>query len=260
MEGQNLVPKPCDWCSRGGVVGDGNGWFRDSDVDFSSRGYSGIPVCGGCGGLGVQYDTPDFAQRTKRIMELRFEFHPTDALPDPPEILLYLTLKELIKEVRDLVAKYPTENKSCYAQVISDGRLDKVLELLKVEVDAMVDTLENDEPPPEAVEMLPALKAVYSGEVDKGLEYMLKILENNPNDSLYVHDYGILLLRFKRDAEGALAQFIKATELEPKKTNHFFDVIRLLSSLGRNAEAEEYLEKAKTAPDYKDVVTELIGE
>lgn len=48
--------KKCDWCQGGSSLDIGTGCFRDIDSDFSY----GIPICGGCGGLGRQVINLDF--------------------------------------------------------------------------------------------------------------------------------------------------------------------------------------------------------
>ncbi len=253
MNNQRLKGKLCSWCGHKGVAGDGNGVFRDVDVDISTRGYPGIPVCGGCGGLGVEYDTEDFKRRMERIMKLRFEFHPIDNFPDPPDIILYQTLKSLLEEVKELTEKYGCGNEKSFARTLLSGSYDKVLSFLKEEAAKILEELEHDEAPtPEAELERPALKAFYSGDLEKGEKLFKELLKSHPENSMIMHDFGAMLIKFKRDPERALRYFIEATKLNPKKALHFHQVARTLVLLGREDEAQKYFVEATQQPDFEE--------
>jgi tetratricopeptide (TPR) repeat protein len=246
--------KPCDWCSPEGVKGDGNGIFRDSDYDFSILSYPGIPVCGGCGGLGVQYDSQDFKERCERICTLRFKYHPTDSLAiDPPFILIYTNLKKLLEEVKELTEKYDSPSNSFARDFINDKRYEEGLKVLKETADQTLrNAIEAGKRPTEAEEeSRKAIIKLYKGDVETGLDLYKKTVAKYPKNSVLLHDYGVILLTFERDSEKALECLVNATKLEPKKAMHFFQVATLLVLLDREEEAIKYLKETQKQSDYK---------
>ena len=265
--------KPCDWCSPGGVVGDGNGVFRDSDYDFSILSYPGIPVCGGCGGLGVQYESEDFKERCVRVCDLRFKYHPTNSLAfDPPFILIYTSLKKLLEEVKELTEKYDSPSNSFAKRFLNDKRYEEYLGILKESVDQIIkNAVEAEKRPTEAEEeSREAIINLCKGDVEIGLALYQKLIVKYPTNSVLLHDYGVILLTYERDSKKALECFVNATKLEPKKALHFFQVAKLLIFLERKKEAVKYLKKTQKQTDYKEfseengvnvgeIIAELLG-
>lgn len=131
-EKERLHSIACWWCSGKNDsyhLNVGPGIFRDFDSDLSY----GIPICGGCGGLGFQYETEDFKERTQKIMDLRFKYRPSD--PKERKGLsvseMLQTLVYLENEVKDLVEKYGSGVENSFAKNIIDGGLSETKNLLK---------------------------------------------------------------------------------------------------------------------------------
>lgn len=259
---ETLQSTPCDWCEdrpEFPFLYLGHGKFRDTDYDFyKGFGYSyrGIPVCGGCGGLGERYDTEDFEQRRKRIMELRFEYFPTDDLPEPPEIVRLNALKELGHEVKELVNTYGTGVKGSFAESIVSGELDPLIKTLETQVNSTLETIK-DIPPredPAAEATRNAILAYYSGAFEEGEEQFQKALQEFPESSFIPHVYAAHIINFQRDPERALPLSISSTELEPKKALHFYNTAKCLTYLGRDIEALNWLGKATLQEDHQEIV------
>jgi len=132
-----IEKEPCWWCKPGPNSGPatlelviGSGAFRDFDSDTSY----GIPVCGGCGGLGYQYPGNDFEEKTKEIMKLRFEYCPTDGRTLPPEVKL-AKLQGLRAKISELYRKYQAQQpeEDCFAKRVSEGGLDEKIDRIKRE-------------------------------------------------------------------------------------------------------------------------------
>lgn len=251
-------PKTCSWCGHHGVSGDGNGIFMDTDF-FPGKGFSykAIPVCGGCGGLGVQFDTTDFKERTSKISDLRFKFYPVDKFPEPPSIVPYAYLKELISEVEQLVKIYAID-KDCYATRLikqnshARGML-KILEEL-VEVDLSVLRSNNPDLPSEyAEENRLAMIALYSGKFEEGFRLFEKLLEKFPEDPVLWHDYAVLRMTFSRDDSKIDQLWQIATTKEPKRALHFFQAGKYYWNIAKEPYlAIDFFEKAKSAPDWAE--------
>lgn len=251
--------KTCSWCGHHGVDGDGNGIFMDIDA-FPGRGfsYSAIPICGGCGGLGRQYKTTDFKARTAKICDLRFKFYPTDRCPEPPSIVPYKYLRELLKEVEDLVARYKITS-DCYATrlIRPESHARKTLKLLKELVQADLQVLSennSDLPTTHSEANREAMIAIYSGEFKKGLQLFQALLEKYPQDSTLWHDMGILHMTIDRDIEKAQSCLEKAVTLEPKKTLHFYQLgnLYLQAKNGNYLKAIHAFENAKKQLDWAE--------
>lgn len=247
--------KVCSWCGHKGVPGDGNGVFRDFDVDFNTFSYPGIPVCGGCGGLGVEHEVEDFKARTSRICDLRFKFHPVDGLQEPPIVIPYVALKELIKEVEELVKHYGPASENSFANrlLVPDSVYRRALSAMEKGVKETLERVKNYIPNiPKATigRCREAMIALYSGEVEKGLRLYECLLKDFPDHSGLEHDYGTLLIMFKRDMPTALIHFKKSTALEPKKALHFFQTAKALAHLNRPVDALVCLIEAKEQADY----------
>jgi|GEM_PF-3128283 len=247
-----LIPTPCSWCTGGSILDVSPGVFRDSDVDFSSYSYPGIPVCGGCGGLGETLETEDFKERTSRIMKTRFEFHPTDGLPEPPSPVLLKALEGLDTEVKALVERYGHGADDSYAKKIAEGYLEKPIEMLKVEVSESIEAMKNFpvNPDPAAEETRSAILALYQGDFDKGKEMFKEVIKDHPTNSIVIHDFGTLMMNFFRNPEKAFSLFKRSTELEPKKALHFYQAGKCLLYLKRHEEAITWFERAMLQPDF----------
>jgi len=91
--------------------------FRDFDSDYGD----GIPVCGGCGGLGVIPVERDeaFIARAREILDLRFKFCPLSGpVPDSSERIVILG--ELAQKIKLMIAAYGSSDHSCFARVSED--------------------------------------------------------------------------------------------------------------------------------------------
>lgn len=131
---------PCWWCSdeglsvyieakdtmtTGGVFGD----FDWTGVPFVG-GQEGIPVCGGCGGLGVQYPTSDFQERTEKIQKLRSEYADAVYKEQNPQKQLE-AIQSLEAEVKELVGVYGHGKDNSFAHAVSEGLLQGRIDYLK---------------------------------------------------------------------------------------------------------------------------------
>jgi len=260
----SVVYKPCDWCSRGGVKGDGGGVFMDVDFDSSDLSYRGIPVCGGCGGLGVQFNTRDFKRRCRRIGDLRFKYHPIDNLPlDPPDIIIYTNLKKLLEEIRALTEKYGFGLPNSYARtLLNDRSFKEALRLLKENADEKVRSIREAarKPTKAEEESRQAVIHLYKGDIKEGERLFREAIKKFPDNSILRHDCGILTIEFRRDLKKALPHLKASTRLEPKKSLHFFQTAKTLLLLGRKNEAIEYFKKTQKQPDYKEFCEQEGGD
>jgi tetratricopeptide (TPR) repeat protein len=240
--------KLCDWCS-------GTGKFRDVDSDFGVYLYPAIPICGGCGGIGVQYESKDFKDRVSKICDLRFEYYPTDSLPYGPEgVTRYKALSELVEKVKELVSMYPSLEGS-FAKVVEKD-FQEYVEILKEGVDENISWLKNTEPKDEVQKVTKdGVIAYYSGNTDEGERLYKEALEKYPESSEINHDLGALTMKFRRNPEAALPYFIRSTELEPKKALHFVQTADTLLLLKKPEEALKFLKESQKQPDYEKEIT-----
>ena len=247
----------CNWCGHMGVPGDGNGIFMDTDY-FPGRGfsYSAIPICGGCGGLGIQFSTRDFQDRTDKIGDLRFKFYPMDSFPEPPSVVPYQYLNELLKEVEDLVARYKITS-DCYATrlIHPESHARQTLTALEelVQVDLQVLNEDNPDLPVTYAEAnRGAMIALYSGKFEKGFQLFESLLEKFPDDSTLWHDYTILQIIINRNSSKIDELWSKSTSKEPKRALHFFQAGKYYWAEKKPYKALEYLKAAKDQPDWAE--------
>lgn len=258
--------KPCSWCvpkSHLGFIADSNGFFSDFDCDLSY----GIGVCGGCGGLGIQVEGEDFKARANRIMQIRFEYCPTDELPEPPTCVRLQALKNLKREVTEHYALFG-EGRVCYAKFLLDTELNRLIlaheKIITIELEAYT----NMQPSsfvsnPELSRQ--ALLASVRGDLDEA-ETMHRSLISQSTSSVDWHDAGTFFLMHRRDAEQALQHYRKSCECEPKKALHFLQTARLLILLERNDEVLPFLREAIKCEDFenqdaetKEQITQLVS-
>jgi tetratricopeptide (TPR) repeat protein len=232
----------CDWCCGGSILDCGIGCFRDVDSDFSY----GIPVCGGCGGLGRQIKNDDFEARRERILKLRFEYCPTDNEEEATIGVKVKKLEALINEVTELFKIYGKEGDKSYAKEIADGLLRPLLKELRKARDEIVEIVAKLNPKgvknPEAFRQ--AFIAAYSGDLDKADEIFKKIIEEDPLSSVTIHDYASYIVQFHRSYKDALPWFKKSLQLKPKKAIHFFQTIKCMLNLKLFGEAREIFPEA----------------
>ncbi len=241
----------CTWCK-------GTGIFKDTDF-FPGRGYSyqAIPICGGCGGLGVHYNTSDFKARTAKIAELRFKYYPTDKFPEPPSIVPFTYLAQLIKEVEQLVKIYKVSS-DCYAArlIRENSHTRSVLKMFEelVQVDLSVLKENNPELPAEyAEENQQAMIALFSGEFVKGFTLFESLLEKHPEDGTLWHDFAVLQMLISRDDSRIDDLWKTATSKKPQKALHFFQAGKYYWNIAENPfKALTYLKGARNAPDWAE--------
>lgn len=247
---ETLQSKSCDWCSGGSFLDIRPGKFRDFDSDLSY----GIPVCGGCGGLGVQYEIEDYKERTRRICDLRFKYCPTD--PSEREKLTttdkLANLIALEAEVKDLVSIYGAKEDS-FANEINEGCLLPKIEELH-ELAKIIEQIRNT-PSDEIKEDLKEPSIAYvegrNKAADKGFKEAIK---KHPDSSFPEHDYAVFLAEGLENYEEAAKHFIRSTYLEPKKSLHFFSAAKCLTTIGRISEAILYLKEMKSQGDFSEFV------
>jgi len=246
------------------VKGDGGGVFMDVDFDSSDLSYRGIPVCGGCGGLGVQFNTRDFKRSCRRIGDLRFKYHPGDNLAlHPPDIIIYTNLKKLLEEIRALTEKYGFGLPNSYARtLLNDRSFKEALRLLRENANKKVRSIREAarKPTKAEEESRQAVIHLYKGDIKEGERLFREAIKKFPDNSILRHDCGILTIEFRRDLKKALPHLKASTRLEPKKSLHFFQTAKTLLLLGRKNEAIEYFKKTQKQPDYKEFCEQEGGD
>ena len=264
----NIKVQVCSWCGRRGVRGDGSGQFMDTDVnpgrDFF---YPAIPICSGCGGLGVEINSDEFRALAQKVYEYRFKYYPVDKYPEPPVIVPYKYLKLLIATVEEIVQKfgsYGVEN--CYAKwfIRPNGvfktLLDNLEEMVKENIQSIKTEkpqLSDDQAERNRVEML----AIFSGDFDKGFNLFEDHLKACPDNSTLWHDFTILQMLILRTTENIDEYWKKATAQNPAKALHFFQAGKYYWNIAQDPfRALTYLNDAKSAPDWADFqVAEGVG-
>lgn len=102
----------CSWCGGGSALDIGSGIFSDFDSDCSY----GIPVCPGCGGLGVTVNEEKFEALRSDIFRLRFEYCPVSGNKKLTEEEKEQKKKELLEAVRKIYERYGDGCTDCYAK------------------------------------------------------------------------------------------------------------------------------------------------
>ncbi|MDP2934268.1 MAG: hypothetical protein Q8N59_00635 [bacterium] len=232
----------CDWCCGGSILDCGSGVFRDFDSDLSY----GVPVCGGCGGLGRIVKNEDFEARTQRIMDLRFEYCPVDSCPDLPIVIQVKKLEALINEVTELFGIYGKETDECFAKALAGGLLKRELERLRIIKDKAIELFKKSEPRqvknPEMFRE--AFVAAHSGDIDKADEIFKRVIAEDSLSSIIAHDYAVYIAQFHRNLKDALSWFKKSIQLEPKKAIHFYNTIKCMKSMRLSEAVNEILLEA----------------
>ena len=137
---ERLISIPCSWCNKPNGP-DAQVWwekknrltsagvFGDFDWEPSMMIIHGIPVCGGCGGLGQQFESEEFEQRTTEIQNLRFKF--ADAIKNYKHSEQLTSLLELKSKIQKLVVTYGHGLENSFAQAVTGGLLDQRIEYLE---------------------------------------------------------------------------------------------------------------------------------
>lgn len=236
--------KKCDRCNGSSSLNVAPGFFRDLDSDSSY----GIPVCGDCGGLGMQYGGEEFKSRTKEIMKLRFEYCPIHEDP-PPAIVRFQKLSALREKIIALSKDYEPAKKSFAASVLK-GSLEKLISALKYEADELVAIIADSSPKrdDEAACQI-ALIAAFSGEIEKACSLFDKLLLKFPDSSIVHHDYAGILTMFTGDYARTIPMLMKSLDLEPCRLVHFENVKQILIKQKMFSELKEVLRKSLNCPE-----------
>ena len=248
MGSKILSVRACSWCRRGSPLDVGPGIFRDVDSDQTY----GIPVCGGCGGLGHEMDDPDFKESCGRILQLRMAYCPTSGLPVVSPGVRLKALLELEERVKALYKEFGS-GQNCYAKRISEGVLRSRIAQEREEIEKLVRRFEG--PPPEGTEpeivapFRAAMIAAVRGELDEAERHFQELLELKPESSEVRYDYASFVAHYRRDLEGALPHFQAACEMAPRKALHHVQTAYCLRRLGHVAAAREYMKHAADCPD-----------
>lgn len=254
-----INPRTCDWCQPSRNSGPdtlalviGKGIFRDFDSDLSD----GIPVCGGCGGLGVQYPGEDFENRRTKIMELRFKYCPTDVnererLTESDRLgtLKQLDREILDREIKELVEIYGgSESKNSFAENIAAGGLSDLIEASEKHIRVVEEARSKVVDPVSAALLEPSI-AFTQGRYKAAEEGFKEAIRVFPKSSLVYHDYGVFLAEAKGDLDGAYENFSMSANFEPRKAIHAYQTAKCAVMLGRNKEAVNWLTLAQKMPD-----------
>ena len=122
--------KPCSWCTPKGELYLGPGKFRDIDSDVSY----GIPVCSGCGGLGVVVNSDEFQKSISDIHKLRFAYCPIGnqkTLLSSEKLQRLNEYLDAVKRHYKMFNNYATKNS--FAEEITNGFFDQLVEKLALE-------------------------------------------------------------------------------------------------------------------------------
>lgn len=252
----NAQNSPCDWCCRGGSLDIGSGAFRDFDSDFSY----GIPVCGGCGGVGRTVNTSEFRERANRVMELRFLYCPSDSdrLGPLPPCLLHVRLEALITAVKDMYRDYGDSKDKSFANMVVAGGLSEALQAHRVDMEREAASFRGCEKDgPEKEGLFEALALAAEGAFDEAEKRLLLLLERYPESSILHHDCGGFFKRYRRDAERALSFLLRSTELHPQKSLHFWQAAELLTSMKRERQAIDIVVRMRKCPDFESLPGEI---
>jgi tetratricopeptide (TPR) repeat protein len=232
----------------------------DTDVN-PGRGffYPAIPICSGCGGLGVEIDSDEFRTLAQKVYEYRFKYYPVDRFPEPPEIVPYTYLKLMLQTVEEIVHKFgQTSSEGCYAKwfIRPNGVFRELLKNLEEMVGCSLEIIKTGKSEVgygQADRNKAVMLAIYSGDFEKGFKLFEDHLRDSPGISTLWHDYGILQISINRNAEKALKALEKAITLEPKKALHFYQLGNLYLSLdGKYLDALHSYGKARIQPDWAE--------
>ncbi len=126
---EQLNFEACDWCSGSSSLNVGPGIFRDIDWEPMAGIGIGIPVCGGCGGLGTQYESEDFKSKVKAIGDLRYQFYESVRAKNLKKQLK--AVEKLDRQIKKLVEEYGTGTAESFAQAVAEGGLNSKIEYYK---------------------------------------------------------------------------------------------------------------------------------
>ena len=130
MASLEKIISSCDWCCGPSELNIGPGYFSDYDSDLSY----GIPLCGGCGTLGIRVDSEEFKTAARSIMKLRFEYCPDPREPGPkvPAIIRVQKLEQIEKEVTAHYQRYGQQEINSFAQeIVNKGYLKPIIQYLR---------------------------------------------------------------------------------------------------------------------------------
>lgn len=246
-----METKPCSWCTRGPLQ-IGSGLFRDFDSDLSY----GIPICPGCGGLGVEIVSDDFKTRTKRIGDLRSAYCPVESvpLPDYPVPLRLKALKGIEREITELWTLYGANAPAkCPAASIAAGGLRRHIQELDGDMAHVLQIMEGarlDTGGGRTTETRDALIAAFKGDVDAAEELFQRAMAVYPDSSIIVHDYASFLVGFKRSYKLAAPHFERSCEMEPKRALHYFQAARCFAFLKEDAKVRSLATQARACTDF----------
>lgn len=256
----NLKVSVCSWCGHSGVRGDGNGQFADTDY-APGRGffYPAVPICSGCGGLGVQVQSKEFEKLTSKVYEYRFKYYPVDRFPEPPEIVPYKYLKLLLETVEEIVKKYgDLASENCYAKWIirPNGVYRQLLINLEKIVNDNLEKIKFGKPEladSEVEKNRAAMLAIYSGDFDKGFKLFEDHLRECPENSTLWHDFTVLQMLILRSTDNIDEYWKKSTAQKPAKALHYFQAGKYYWNIAQDPfKALTYLNDALKCPDWAE--------
>ena len=254
--------KECNWC-------DGTGDFYDFDSDL---GY-GIPVCGGCGGLGHVPATkdPDFIAKTKEIQALRHKYCPIgrSSLFPMHTIQLLQILEEMVVKITEHFKEYGNEADESLAGVISQSGLRSTIGQYKDTISTKISQLQETIANPHSHFLGRIAKielVVWQGKTEfTEIEKMFQdLMEDYPALSEPPFAYANFLFAFTH-FEDALPIMENAIQLE-KDPNRMeimlYAKARCLYILKKDKEAmqtaQEALEIISTDSDLKEEIEKLM--
>lgn len=239
----------CTWCCGSDHAGLnlGAGLFRDVDSDFSY----GIPVCGGCGGLGFTIPGKKFRKSTETIMNLRFAFCPPSTEVPLPNVLRLQRLQALITAVKEHYEKFGESRQGCCAERIANGAL---IEREQELIDAVQEEIRffTDAPPRQDAGMEETRRVfllALNGNIEQAAVEFAGIVKKYPDDGCLAHDFAVFLSNYSRDFPQALVWFEKATQLKPQKALHFVQYAKACLNSKQFDQAKQAVESATACAD-----------
>lgn len=205
----------------------------------------GIPICLTCGGLGRVFEDAEFPGYVAGLKEFRFRYSPYDQLPvTPPAVIRHRALVDFKECLEAFMKKYGAGKPDSYASELAKGAL----------ADAIASSWEESAKDFGEAALTPGSGAcalavkracilACKGLVDEAEAAHRAAIEAHPTISYPYADYGVFLLKFRRDPVGALVQMQKGCDQRPLTLQMAHNFVHTLVVFGRQLEAEAAVEK-----------------
>jgi tetratricopeptide (TPR) repeat protein len=252
---ETLARIPCPQCWDG-VAARGAGIFEQQSWECLL-----IPVCMGCGGIGLQVDAADFRARANRVANLRSRCSPRSRLADPPPQVQLGLLEAMERECDALERKYG-DGDDCMARQIAKGEAFAALKtfLRDMARAALTEIVDRRRSTDAETSMIAAAEyKAHRGTLDTAERQFKDAAAAFPDSALGPSKWGEFLLLYRRDVRAALACFEEALRRGSDSTVCHYNVARCLGWLNRHDEQMSCLERAKSCPDYAEFMQQKLA-